>query len=189
MIIFSSILNKIQTETFLLNAYYLFAFTKFTNDYNSTLEKSFAECWNNAMINVNFLIPTNNESTYLLTTYFPFTISCHSLERRDIALLTTRNSVLNMSFTDIYPNKLINFNGCSITVATFPSEPFVIVKNKSDEKTSNIEIEGIDQRLLNQIAVNLNFTLRAVTPPDGQYRGVIYPNGTVTGSMNMVRQI
>lgn len=78
---------------------------------------------------------------------------------------------------------MLDFRQCPIVAAVFHTPPFIMVSlNGSSEK-----IDGIDTRILGQLAKKFNFKLVYRTPRDKQGRGTIFDNGTVTGCIKMVK--
>lgn len=164
--------------------YVLIVLTDFQQPFsNIILDDIFEIYWKKALLNVNILIPYHNESM-LMTTYVPFKYGCSTLKRHDFGILHEEAYHLNKTFDEIYPRKASNLNNCPLIVSTFSSEPFVIVKD--ERNGDDIDVDGIDFWLLSRLAFDLNFRTRFVLSPDRQKRGRIYPNGTITGSMEMV---
>lgn len=164
--------------------YYLIVFTQ-TRDINTTeINDIFMDCYKQAMLNVNVLAPYTDE-TMMLATYDPFERDCMKLTRRNLAIVSEMVCELSESLEEVYPVKGLNMNKCPLIVATFPSEPFVIIQEASNT-TNDAIAEGVEIELLNQMAKVLNFTVHFRTPPDNQKRGVITHNGTSTGCFKMV---
>lgn len=135
------------------------------------------------LLNVNVLI--RNEDQWSLHFYKPYIKSCYLVEPLHIDTITPKNytNVLNTPYNDLFPSKRFKFNYCKIKVATFLLEPNVIIESLTNGTT---EYTGVDIRIVNEICKTLNLIPIYVQSPDGQNRGVIFPNGTVTGAMNMV---
>lgn len=162
--------------------YYLAIVTSFNNDAVEFINGLFEASFEKPILNIDFLLPHQNQSTWLLTTFMPFLKSCNSLQRHDIALLSERNYSLHGPIDLVYPKKLKDFRQCPVTVAIFDTPPFLIVR--SDE--NGYTYDGIDTRILAHLAKKFNFKLIYRMPRDNQDRGTIYSNGTVTGCIKMV---
>lgn len=168
------------------NLYYLIVFTQ-THDRrpnHTELDGIFRDCYTNALLNVNILFPYTNESM-MMTTYIPFESDCVKLGRRDLGILSECESTLSERFDNVFPKKGRNMNKCTLNVATFPSEPMVIVQ-MVNETTNDVIAEGVEMELLRQMAKALNFTVRFKLPRDKQNRGIIDRNGNSTGCFRMV---
>lgn len=144
----------------------------------------FNDCYEKALLNVNILFPYTNDSM-MMTTYIPFEFDCIKLERRNLGILSEKKFNMSESFAEVFPMKGLNMNRCTLIVATFPSEPLVIVQMVNDT-TNDIVTEGVEVELLQQMAKALNFTVRFKLPADKQKRGIIDRNGTSTGCFKMV---
>lgn len=154
--------------------------TSFNNDTEKFLNDLFEASYSKSVLNINFLI--QNQSAWLMTTFLPFTKSCSSQLQHDIALLNNQNFSLQGPISLIYPNKLKDFRQCPIVAAVFHSPPSMIIYSKK----IGVMYDGIDTRILEQLAKKFNFKLIYRTPSDKQDRGTIYSNGTITGCMKMV---
>lgn len=167
--------------------YYLIVFTQTYDQFNEAeIDAIFIDCYKEAMLDVNILFPYSNESM-MMTTYIPFENDCVKLTRRDLGILSEWEceSELSESMDDVFPKKGLNMHKCTVNVATFPSEPCVIFR-KLNETTHDVDVEGIEIELLQQMAKVLNFTVHFKSPADKQKRGVIGHNGTSTGCFRMV---
>lgn len=173
--------------TFPIDLYYLIVFTQsLGRSIHAKIDEIFIECYKKSLLNVNILYPpTNDADTMVMTTYTMFEEGCVRLTRRDLGILSECGYEMGDSLEDIYPTKGTNMNKCTIVVATFPSEPLVIVLSPSNT-THDAVVEGIEIELMHQMAKALNSTVRFRMPADNQKRGVIRWNGTTTGCFNMV---
>lgn len=172
-------------EAYPSNLYYLIVFIKAHDQFEKNeMDKIFIDCYTKAVANVNILFPYTNESM-MMTTYMPFERDCVELTRRDLGVLYESHFELSESLADVFPRKGLNMNECTLNVATFPSEPLVIVRLVNDT-TNDILVEGIEVELLQQMAKTLNFNIRFKSPADKQKRGIIGRNGTASGCFKMV---
>lgn len=172
-------------EAYQSDLYYLIVFVDAHDRFKeNALDNIFIDSYKKAVLNVNILFPYTNESM-MMTTYIPFEQDCVKLTRRDLGVLCESNFELGESLADVFPKKGLNMNKCTLNVATFPSEPLVIVRWANDT-TNDIVVEGIEVDILLQMAKTLNFNIRFKSPADKQKRGVIGANGTSSGCFKMV---
>lgn len=165
--------------------FYLIVFTLPRDRFNACeIDSIFADCYKRSMLNVNILFPYTKASM-MMTTYRPFEGNCRQLVRRDLGIFTGTQSTLSGSLANVYPPKALNMNKCKLTVATFASEPLVIVRSLN-ETTYEAQVDGVEVELINELARVLNFVAVFKLPADKQKRGVIDRNGTATGCFRMV---
>ncbi len=185
MYIHSTVLSSISRKSLKAKppTFYLVVITSFNKDAESFLNDLFEAAHEKSVLNINFLSPNQNQSTWLMTTFVPFIKSCNVLQQHDIALLSDQNYSLNGPIDIIYTsNKLQDFRQCPIVAAVFHTPPFMIINSDRNDVTFN----GIDTRILQHLADKFNFKLIYRIPQDTKDRGEIYPNGTVTGCIKMV---
>ncbi|KAG4073596.1 hypothetical protein HA402_000820 [Bradysia odoriphaga] len=165
--------------------FFLVIITSFNDNTGEFLNDLFEASYAKSILTVNFLSPIHNEvyeSAWLMSTFMPFVKSCNSLQQHDIAMLTEQNYSLSGSTDVIYPQKLQDFRQCPIIAAVFHTPPFIIVHSNGSDET----VDGIDTRILGQMAKKFNFKLVYRTPRDKRGRGTIYTNGSVTGCIKMI---
>lgn len=162
--------------------FYLIIITSFNDDADELLNNLFEISYEQSIININFLLPHHNQSAWLMTTFMPFIKSCNSLQQHNVALLTEQNYSVHESIDIVYPNKMKDFRQCPVIAAVFHTPPFVIITSDSMQQ----KYEGIDTRILGQLAKKYNFKLIFRTPSDNLDRGTVWPNGTATGCIKMV---
>lgn len=165
--------------------YYLTIVTRFENTRDTFLNDLFVACFDRPIVRMNFLFP-HNHSAWLMTTFEPFVKSCNSLRQRDISLLTEQHYSLHGPLEVIYPRTMKNFRQCPLIVAVFNTPPFIIITTEKFGNITKTKYDGIDTRILEQLAKKFNFKLIYRQAPDKQNRGTIYPNGTTTGCIKMV---
>lgn len=151
------------------------------------MERIFQTAFDNNVMNLNILAQDKNTSVWSMSIYKTYENDCHSITKYTVATFTRENytSEMSMTFNQLFPSKLSNLNGCTIKVATFPYEPFVIVRTKG-YNDSIFEFDGIDVTIVENIAKRLNFKPQYLLPADGKNRGIIFDNGTANGCMQMV---
>lgn len=135
------------------------------------------------LLNVNILIENGN--VWSLYFYKPYIKSCFTFEILQIDTFTADNytNEFSASYKDLFPPKQFKFHYCKIKVVTFSLPPYVIIKNLTN---GTAEYHGIDVTIVNEICKTLNLIPVYLQPPDGKNRGVLYPNGTATGALQMV---
>lgn len=141
----------------------------------------FSILWENGLINADVL-SQDEFDVWSLYTFIPYQRDCTKLDRHRIASFPTLNftKTTNFSMKQLYPDKLKNFNQCKLFIAAVPSGFYV------QHSTAN-EIDhysGIDINIIKQISKTLNFQI--VYKHIDQH-GEVLENGTLTGSMSLVR--
>lgn len=147
------------------------------------LDALFEDAWEAHL--QNFLILTFDQSiqAWTLMTYFPFKFDCETLSYRVIETFTNDNYTAEMKipFKEVFPEKMLNMKKCPVLVSVVEVEPYVIVREKN-----NYNLDGIDVKIMLEIAKHMNFTPKFIKPKVGRGRGVVYKNGTATGAMQQV---
>lgn len=148
------------------------------------LNDSFQLMWRNGLINSHILMQ-DGIHLWSLYAFMPFQNDCFALSHFRIATFSSYNFTNNMTVPMelLYPKKLQNFNKCPLYAAVSIIDPLTIIHNSSDGK---IEFHGIDIAIINQISKALNFDIIYERSMDGAGHGIIFPNGTVTGNMQLV---
>ncbi|XP_071522288.1 probable glutamate receptor [Panulirus ornatus] len=83
---------------------------------------------------------------------------------------------------DLY-KRYENLEGREIVVAANDNLPFIGLRKLDDGRL--VAHSGIDVEILNTLSQFLNFTYRVVSPPDGQWGGLL-PDGTISGMIGQV---
>ena len=131
------------------------------------------------VFNAHVVFPVANSTDLHIT--ISKSTSCENFRLEALPLSSSRGFNYDRLNYTIF-NTLRNFNQCPLSVAVVETEPFVIV-NRSTPVWS---VTGIDVDILNMLSKRLNFRYKLVFPPENESRGLIYPNGTVTGAMGLV---
>lgn len=145
------------------------------------LTRIFKVLWANGLINAHVLFP-NEFGIWSLDAYFPYRIDCIELDHVRISSFTLMNftETINLSMKQLYPAKLRNFNRCPLFIAPTTSAVYVIRNT-----TNGIDqYSGIDINIIEQIAKTLNFQ---IVYKRTEKHGDVFENGTMTGSIKMVR--
>lgn len=90
---------------------------------------------------------------------------------------------LNVFSFNLYPQRQFKFPECKLNIATYAVEPFVIIENLTN---GTVTFRGVDVIIATEIARKLNLTPIYMQAPDTEKRGIIFPNGTATGSIKLV---
>ena len=181
---FRNILNDSIVQPFHLYQPFLVVIIQSVQNVSETLNNVFETFMYFDLLNVNVLI--KNEITWTLYYYKPYIKSCFSFEVLLIDTFTAENytNELNASYNDLFPPKKFKFNRCKIKVATLSLPPFVITETLPN---GTVGYHGIDVTIVDEICKTLNLIPMYMQSPDGKNRGVLYPNGTATGAMQMVK--
>lgn len=159
---------------------YLIIVDHSTNQTSETLTRIFEILWKNGLINVHVLIQ-NELDTWSLVTFSPYRSNCTKLDHIRVATFTQMNFTehINVSIKNLYPEKLKNFNKCSLFVAATQSSVFVMrnTLNGIDQYS------GIDIDIIKQIGKTLNFGIEYKRTDK---HGELFDNGTLTGSIQLV---
>lgn len=116
-------------------------------------------------------------------TYFPYTQRyCERVE--PVRWNTVRQGhELVHSKRPIFPAKLSNLHQCPIVMATIDFYPYATIRNDTGT------VEGMDVLVAEELARELNFSLKIEFPTDPHDRGTIFNRNNVTGVLGMVRAI
>lgn len=162
--------------------FYLMALPPVTNRSHlmSQLKEIFDYCWRYYILNVSVLVEVNNTGIELYT-YFPF--SPEGCKSTLPIQLNRGKSIIEMSASALFPDKVRNFYGCSIIAVLWDVPPYVSLP-KPDQ--GELQFGGFEGEFLNVLSAELNFDLNYTTPPRNEQRGLVMPNGTLTGAIKMV---
>lgn len=179
-----NILNESRINANHLSQKFLIILAKNSLSNTEMLNESFQILWKSGLINSHVLSHEGNK-LWSLYAYMPFQRDCFTLNYYKIATFTPFNFTNSMTIpmAQLYPRKLKNFNKCPLHVAVSIIDPLTLCVNTSDGKC---QFRGIDIEIMNQISTNLNFDAVYLRSMDGSGHGVILPNKTVTGNMNLV---
>lgn len=144
------------------------------------IDDVFQILWKNGLINSNILI-SNRPDFWTIYTFMPYRIDCSTLSYEKLVSLTPSNfTEMTLTMRELYPEKLINFNKCPLNVAIATLNPLVYRSNSSESGYT-----GIDINIIQQISELLNFSI--VFKPSVEEHGNLYPNGSLTGAMGLVK--
>jgi hypothetical protein len=130
------------------------------------------ELWEKDVVNSIFLSHNMDVNTSRaivdIHTWFPFTEDhCRGPADRTVILdqCVVEDECQFVKHTKLFPDKMSNFHGCVLRASTYPHEPFIIPKNKT---VSNVTLysEGVEIRVLQTIASQLNFTVEYLPKPE-----------------------
>lgn len=146
------------------------------------LDTLFKDAWKAHLQNFLVLVFDRTIQAWTLMTYFPYEFDRGTLSHRVLETFTNENYTAEMRipFKKVFPEKMLNMKKCPVDVSVVIIEPYVIVRRK------NSDLDGIDVKIIWEIAKHMNFTPKFIKPKDGQERGVVYRNGTATGAMQQV---
>lgn len=186
LIICRKIILELKSNIFRVSLYFLTVITteERSDVAKKTLDKIFDLAWKLHFINFHVLIKMKNDSFWSLITYIPYQRDCYKLVHQTVETFTYENftNIMTLPFSVLYPEKMLNMAGCPIYVATFQIEPYVIQHFNGTHST----FEGIDVKIVTEIAKEMNFKPEFILPNDGMGRGIVLENGTVTGALKLV---
>lgn len=174
---FHAILPKIKSNHFDFGGYYLIIFEKASmND----LRNVFQRFWDLYIHNVNVIAKHSVNGSISIQTFIPFSeFGCNKTDPTTIA--TFFNGQFTPRTAVYFPGKFLDLHKCPIKVTTFESlAPSVL---RQDFINGSYRLYGRDIDVVNALADEINFS------PDIFYIlqyggwGILYPNGTATGSM------
>lgn len=140
-------------------------------DFENQITEIFNLFFQFEILNVNIFIREGNK--IFIYTYYPF--SRNSCRKPHTVLYNIYADKKFLHNIPLYPDKLEDFQNCSIPVA-------FVRRNETEyvtvEQALIVEV-NIEEALINTIAQKLNFKPNFTLPPD--LWGIIYQNGTVVG--------
>lgn len=173
---FLKIFSKMNPAHFDYQGFYLIIITIYNYDLYEIMTKMFETLWGQLIINVNILwMPYESET--LMYTYYPYT-EFYCGKAIPIQLNQYRFGEW-LREVDFFPNKMQNFYGCPLRVATFTNAPFMIIQEHDDGR---VTVDGIDGTMLRVLAQKMNFNVQLFLAQDLLW-GDVYPNGTSSGLM------
>lgn len=136
--------------------------------------------WKNGLINANIL-SEDELGTWALYTFIPYRKNCIEFDHIRMASFTPLNFTksMNLSFEQVYPKKLKNFNQCPLYAVAPMSVPFV----KHCTRNGSISYSGIDVNIVTHISRKLNFR---IVYEYVNFHGMIYSNNTISGGIGLV---
>ncbi|KAH8270696.1 hypothetical protein KR044_006650 [Drosophila immigrans] len=87
--------------------------------------------------------------------------------------------------TLFFDDKLDNMHSCPLRIVTFQHRPFVIIERPAANVGGPPRLHGIEGMLITLLAERMNFAIELIEQ-SAKDRGVVYPNGTITGAMRMI---
>lgn len=143
-------------ESHLLQKFLIVLTTEAPNS-TDALNGIFGILWTNGLINAHVLSKSENHS-WILHTFMPYQQGCVTLTQLKVASFTVFNFSQNMelSFNELYPEKMRNFNWCPVYAVPSNTRPYVIHVIDSGGK---VHYEGIDISIIDQIAKTLKMTI------------------------------
>ena len=167
--------NTLTPELYSYRGFYLIVLVNgFTNGWETFIK----QFWDISIFHLNFLVQTKKSAS--MFTFKPFSsLSCGNTS----AILTNRFKNGSFVGKKYFIKSTHNLHNCPIKVVTFDCPPAMMMHKIDD---NNYDLQGIDGKLLTQLAVDMNFKIQIVTVPNEDRRGTLDINGTSTGAMKMV---
>lgn len=166
---FDMLKTHLIPSKFDFNGHFLFILS---NGLINDIQQIFTYMWSKQIYNVDIIYEANSE--IILTTFLPFENpkSCGNTNPKII----NKFKAGKFENDEIFPSKVKNFNGCPLRVVTFEDEDAVMRTNTGD-------LHGYLAELLQTLAQKLNFTPQINFLTENFAYGVVFPNGTATGSL------
>ncbi|XP_055611342.1 uncharacterized protein LOC129757949 [Uranotaenia lowii] len=183
---FRSVLKEMTPARYDYSGHYLIVLTAPEIIDEITLHDMFAELWSLNIVNVVVVTTTLDQSEgiadVLLYTYYPYV---ENQCERDNPVLLYRwlADTLFDPHVELFPNKLLDFHGCPIRIASFYYPPYTMIKR--DPKTGTKTLEGVEGDLLHLIADKFNFTVELVEVEEKVKWGVIKNKKAISGALKL----
>ncbi|XP_023291352.2 uncharacterized protein LOC111674905 [Lucilia cuprina] len=147
-------INLVENKQNYDNIEYYFIFLQ-THDELAVheMELIFRYCFNNYWLHCNVMVQTE-KGEILVYTYFPF---------KENNCFQTQPEMINQFQGDhfvseeIFPDKLINLQGCPMKVTTWNTPPFVV--NRTNKRYPKLKVTGVEVLIVAAISETMNFTL------------------------------
>lgn len=180
---FRLIYHKMVTRGgFDYTGYFTIVLTEINSNRVDLVKKILIDCWQMYITNVIVIANIETGNKCAIYSYFPFTPYFCAKVVPSILNYYTNNS-FQYDINYLFPEKMDNLFGCPVTVATFQTEPHIILTERNDTTYS---VWGIDGILLTVLSQFMHFKPVIRVPSDGMNRGSAYVNGTKTGALKMV---
>ncbi|XP_058448297.1 uncharacterized protein LOC131428390 [Malaya genurostris] len=181
---FRLISQGMKVRTYDYTGWFLVIVSDTSSNSNHTVREIIADLWSHYIVNVGILIThadTSDSVDYF--TYFPYG-NGHCEDVRPRLWNTFTNGQYMDPSRQLFPNKLANFYGCSLKLATFHIPPFMILRYGIDQKL--LPLYGLDGIVIRALSRQLNFTLEVIVvdPPEW---GITARLGYSTGISRYIR--
>ncbi|XP_055910412.1 uncharacterized protein LOC129944774 [Eupeodes corollae] len=144
--------REINVMHFNIDGHLVIVLKTFEGHYHSDMVKIFDLCWEIGIVNANVVVEVI-PGAVMMFTYFPFTkTSCAIVA----PVLFNRFTNSEWENDDLFPSKIRNLQGCPLNCGTWEDEPYLKVLHNEQE---NQEYNGIEGKLLEFIASQMNFTI------------------------------
>lgn len=108
------------------------------------ISKIFSDLWTKYIVNANvILISSSHNYKVLMYTYYPHLESY--CEKTFPVLLRNFSAAESLTRFQYFPKKLSNMHGCPIKVASFHTEPFMMIDRQPN---GTFELHGMDGYIL-----------------------------------------
>lgn len=143
-------------------------------------------CWTRYITNVILLIQHDNVTS--IYTYFPFSPEyCERVEPVcwEEVLQDPSGGLYFRHGHDLFPDKLQNLFGCTLTLCPFQNSVYSIVSQNPNYPYDYL-YSGIEASIFKEMARRMNFTLALKLMTGHPLLGSLEPNGSFTGIFGMV---
>lgn len=172
MEIFANVINNFDMNFFDVHGFYIIVFV---DPEKADVDVIFETVWKKPFYNVNVLMQVFDGSIEL-TTFFPFLYkNC-----KNTATVTINRFVDNWESLTFFPNKLMNFHKCPLTVG---SHGIAARFNRTQKQDGSFDYDGSDAMIIKLLSGALNFHMNVnYSTKVGDWGGV-HRNGTTYGVM------
>lgn len=157
-----SILNETTVQPAHLSQKFLIVLTLNGQDSASALEEANHVLWKNSLIDSHVL---NQDATHswILHTFLPYQNGCFTPSQLRLESFTISNfsEPMSLSKSQVYPEKLKNFNGCPIYISSTTFYPFIYINKTIDGRHY---YAGYDPLVMDEISKDLNCTMVYILP-------------------------
>lgn len=176
------ILSKFDPDLFDYRGNFIVIITEQIDD--SELAEILKDFWSNYIVNVNIVMQKSHGDSVSIYTYFPFgpDFSCENIRPQLMTTYERGKEFINFESKQFFPQKMRNFHGCSLSVATFYAPPFMILKSSAED---TVELLGIEGLLLKILAEKLNFTIEPRILKNRRW-GSVSEDGISSGAVGLV---
>lgn len=162
---------NLNHKIFDFSGYFLLIFDEVDNE---SAQNIFRVLFQKFIYNVAIITRAENQVT--LQTFMPFNPEkCQDM--RPVVINKFDRNTSRWITNEIFPEKFLNFYGCSLRLTTYEYAPAVMRRKASN---GSIELYGNDVEMLNGLSNLMNFTANVTFLEEYGSWGVLFPNGSGT---------
>lgn len=170
---FKMLYNDFSHESFDYGGFYIIIYEKANRN---DVKLIFKLLWDLYIYNVNFM--RKERESIIIESFFPFS-SLSGCNQTEPVMMTMNEKNITIDF---FPEKMDNFNNCSIKITTFESiGPAVLRENYPN---GTFRLHGRDIFMMSTIAKKLNFYQKIFYNESYGAWGTLIMNGSASGAFN-----